>query len=218
MNDPQSLNRYTYVQNNPLNFTDPRGLLGPCTGKPSDTDPGCTKHPPPGCIWLTTADNAQWAGQQCWSFEIVAGLTYFPPSGSGSGSNSGSTSAPAPNNQPTVSHCLGTAGKANGLQTGLDILSGIPLEGDIATTAQIAIASASTTLSTYHQDRSGTGASVTGLVTVFAGAAGVNIAKNGVKLISVAGTIASGVSVLNDIFGSNGWVATYTSCRNGTHP
>lgn len=32
--DPQSLNRYVYAHNNPLNFTDPSGLLGPPDGPP----------------------------------------------------------------------------------------------------------------------------------------------------------------------------------------
>ena len=53
-NEPQSLNRYTYVSNNPTNFTDPLGLLQSCVNiggirfcvGPVDPTGGPPCHPP----------------------------------------------------------------------------------------------------------------------------------------------------------------------------
>jgi RHS repeat-associated protein len=100
--NPQSLNRYTYVQNDPLNFTDPLGLetFRVCTGTPKDTDGHCVapKTPPPaGCIYVENAEQSMWTGEQCSS---VLDFRFFPSLVSPSGSNSGSSSGPAPNNGP----------------------------------------------------------------------------------------------------------------------
>src|SRR5207249_7872075 len=52
--NPQSLNRYAYVTNNPTAFTDPLGLQGPCpsqaqqAGICSDTGGVVTWYPPGG--------------------------------------------------------------------------------------------------------------------------------------------------------------------------
>ncbi|MBB5345863.1 RHS repeat protein [Tunturibacter empetritectus] len=43
--NPQSLNRYSYVLNGPLTFTDPSGLRQ-CNGTPADTDGFCFTSPP----------------------------------------------------------------------------------------------------------------------------------------------------------------------------
>jgi RHS repeat-associated protein len=41
--DPQSLNRYAYVRNNPINFIDPTGLISACTG--TDGNMTCVDYP-----------------------------------------------------------------------------------------------------------------------------------------------------------------------------
>jgi len=51
--DPQSLNRYSYVGNNPLSYIDPLGLVKPCTdahGEPCQTGGGGA--PPPTCSFF----------------------------------------------------------------------------------------------------------------------------------------------------------------------
>jgi len=74
--NPQTLNRYAYVANMPMNFIDPLGLCNGTqtitTGTDQNgdfriyvtiTDNGVPcAPPPPGCVYLTNAENTQWTG------------------------------------------------------------------------------------------------------------------------------------------------------------
>lgn len=48
VNNPQSMNRYSYVLNNPLAYVDPDGTSGPCDGDGSGCDTGCQYDDPCG--------------------------------------------------------------------------------------------------------------------------------------------------------------------------
>ena len=111
--NPQSLNRYSYVLNNPPSLIDPSGLCeirssnvydlqGNLLASHSEMTGGgihgtmCTP-PTSGCIWVMNASGDEWTGEQC-------GLSTVPSFSASSG-----TSGPAPNNPArTPSICGGT--------------------------------------------------------------------------------------------------------------
>jgi RHS repeat-associated protein len=78
--DPQQLNRYSYVRNNPVNFIDPDGLFAPGPGLGS----------PP---WVDTTPDPLWYYLWLWSGGAFGGKH---PGGSsrGGGAGSGSTTQP----------------------------------------------------------------------------------------------------------------------------
>jgi RHS repeat-associated protein len=132
--NPQSMNRYSYVLNNPLAFIDPQGRC--TTTNVLDND---------GNVIQTMT-----VGDDCGGYSYLIYLGGFGPSGSssdsGAGGNIGGTqtitpySPPkAPNNgTPTVSHCLAVAAADKGVSIALDALGSIPAVGNaVSATAGI---------------------------------------------------------------------------------
>jgi RHS repeat-associated protein len=109
--NPQSFNRYGYVLNNPLRYTDPSGLdfcdwFFDCFGLQHEGDKGSKTPPPPLPRPPSPGD-------------VFTMYVYVR-----------SAQDNDPNNAPTVSHCLGVAAADKGVSIGLDILGAIPAVGN----------------------------------------------------------------------------------------
>jgi RHS repeat-associated protein len=134
VNNPQTMNRYSYVMNNPTSFVDPLGLdhvafSGGCILFYSDTS-GSVGYGDNGVLQVNVSEQLEdeWCGLDNGS---ASTQPYLWPTGDGGGG--------APNNGPTVSHCLGVAAKAKGASIVLDALGSIPAFGNaVSATAGVA--------------------------------------------------------------------------------
>ncbi len=126
----------------------------------------------------------------------------------------------APNNtpnKPTFLSCTFT-GKVglSYLTFGLDAVGTIPVGNDVVHGVQFGAGIAAAGISLFG-GATGAGLSAGGLGLAFADKSGASIAVHGVELIPVAGNIISAGAALNDIFGSDGIIASYKSCFAGTN-
>lgn len=263
--NPQSLNRYAYVLNNPIIGRDPLGLCDDgddgdtADGDGGDNSDAVSRRPRPQCSGDEGGDGTEGGdypsgptpnpppspGQPPIGCNINGDPTACPPppaapqpdpcglpgacggtpsphpgpypgqGGGGGGGGGGAGGGGAPNNGPTVSHCLRVAGQKNGVALSLDaagIGAGFLPGGDLVVAgAQMGIGVASTINSSVSGDAPG---AVTG-VFGFQLAAMVPAAKwagMGAKAIPFIGTALSVASTVRD-----GAVAygDYQSCMAG---
>ncbi len=129
--NPQSLNRYAYVMGAPLSMVDPQGL------QPQIYFCGYNDDGSPRYCLDTFGSGTSEEGTAGGSFGGAggAGGPYWSPACSGPKSGRCTNAWPivistAPNNAPTVSHCLGVAAADKGVSIGLDILGAIPAVGN----------------------------------------------------------------------------------------
>lgn len=215
LTNPQSLNRYAYVLNNPMVYFDPYGLRPPSSYGSGGVSYGevCSSSGEPGdTVSATGADGTTVdPPTSVVTCELVAQYSGFLSPVGGLGPQfSGAT-----NNGPTVSHCLGAAGQKNGVALSLDVAgigAGFLPGGDLVVAgAQMGIGVASTVNSSVGGDVPG---AVTG-VFGFQLAAMVPAAKwagMGAKAIPFLGTALSVASTVRDAAVAYG---DYQTCMAG---
>jgi RHS repeat-associated protein len=181
--DPQSLDRYAYVENQPMNATDPAGLMLCVSGDGTFFDSGngdCGNNAYPWQVTQTVFVNANGDTMDVDGCDPNGNASCMPTIGGVSADGVGSLPiggpGSAPNKGPRSGYeslfCLGDALKSNGLSLVLDAVGLIPTGG-----------SASAAFSLFH------------------GAAGIS---NGTKILSrvqmgagLIGTASAGNAVQN---------------------
>jgi RHS repeat-associated protein len=257
--NPQSFNRYVYTANNPMTSIDPFGLDGegsPCDGggdSPSIKSDGARANAM-GCLTIDPApDNGLPISQPCSpEGQALSGNTpcmNIPtsptdpqcPSGAICGTGDQLSSYPtfivtirgtvrsAPNNPPTVSHCLGQAtsnGRGLALVTDVvgDIATGVAIANP-ASTAAILVGVAATSVGTLNTLANNPGWSALGITgsnqtvattaTFTHGLEIGNYIRTGTsfsKALTGFGILGSVVSTVSDATAA---ISAYTTCRAG---
>ena len=202
--NPQSMNRYVYVLDNPLAFDDPNGLNHTVTLKEGN------------CLY-TYQEVVTWDDQG--NQDVAEKLVSINCDAGGRGSSGGGNAGGGPNNAPTVSHCLGVAGKKNWVALTLDVAGDaaafIPggglvqgTFGNLATAAQMSTSLGSTINSAVHKDVGGSMLGIAGFqLTPLA-----NVLTSTGKMLPGIGLALNVYSTVNDSIAA---AATYTSCMAG---
>lgn len=130
----------------------------------------------------------------------------------------------APNNGPsTPSFWSCTFNGKVGLkaaETALDAFGAIPGLGNAGTALQFGAGVASATLAATTGDSGSAIAGYSGVGLIVANhevGSYVSLAIKGTEVLPVIGNVISGVSAVNDAFGSGGVVSTISGCMGGRH-
>lgn len=225
-NNPQSLDLYAYVANNPLTFIDPSGLA---------LQLDC----------FTTPDSYYWApdpGDDDASVTVTAGAQYCTAFDDGQGETNDLISPTiSPTHQalplprisatgsgnsarPTPSYCAGIVLKKDGVALSLDAAGDaaafIPGGGFAVAGVQMGVAVASTVNSASHRDVQGSLAGIVGFQLAPLGSAAKYAAKGAgeagltsfSEAIPFAGGVVSAYSTIHDVVVA---YADYQSCMAG---
>lgn len=123
---------------------------------------------------------------------------------------------PAPNNGPNKSwSCLANAqmgGKL--LQAGADAAGALPVAGTVANVAQFSVGLAATGISLANGDGTGAAAGAGSAVLTVVDHDFLPLALKGVRVLPVIGKLVSGAQFVNDVFGKDGIMQTYSNCLN----
>jgi RHS repeat-associated protein len=208
--NPQSMNRYSYVLNNPLAYVDPDGTSGCDPGAYCETDyvyggidsfltGYCSSG---GCY-------SQWETQNLY-------LSYGGyPQGSGGRQNGPGNSEPKNGHPRTPSYCTSQALKKNAVALSFDAagaLAGLLPGGDlVVATAQGTVSVASGINSAVNGDAIGSALGVLGLPAGFAGAS-AKFFGEGARAIPDIGTAIAVLGGLNDALSTYN---DYEACMAG---
>jgi RHS repeat-associated protein len=215
LNDPQSLNRYAYVENQPENEVDAYGL------DDIQTSDDCPDKSMPCYFMKVNASTSNW------DFLKNTQLVEPPPFDCSSDSACSSWAPTGPNIQTAPQgvsnlpisygqlqaksmHCLGVVAQKNGVSIALDVLGAIPGLGNLVSGGAAAAGAGWG----FYQGATGKPGADTavGLTSTSVGI-GLTLAdatlQGAIKTIPVAGNIVSGLTGLYDIYQGS---LTYSTC------
>ncbi|MGH9520555.1 MAG: RHS repeat-associated core domain-containing protein, partial [Terriglobales bacterium] len=228
-NNPQTWDRYGYVNDDPLAAVDPLGLTvcKQADGSFISTDGECpsgSKLVQVDTTVVVFADPPSTDHSLIWSFitdSLLQPLHRPDGSGGGPGVSAGpGVSSDAPNNRPSRPGFFSCtfSGKVSLVwgETALDAVGIIPGGNDVVHGIQLGAGVIGAGVSVFG-DATGAGMSAGGLGLTFADKAGASVTVHGTELIPIAGNIISAGAALHDVFGGEGMIAAYRSCMSGTN-
>jgi RHS repeat-associated protein len=226
--NPQSLNRYAYVLNRPLNFIDPFGLDCMINGQVDGSVGNSNDCAARDGTWDTSlGGQANWTFVQCPSCDPIdfPGLPSAGDRGSfiGPSSSGGSGTRLAPSKTGCAAKSLGSFA----LHGGIDALGAIPGEGAVAGVVQTAVGGAEALSAIQFGSGLATTAaglgdtSALGVAGTSLGTAGIaigiaskygNLFKGAAETIPILGQVVAGASVVLDGYNA---VQDYRACVAG---
>jgi hypothetical protein len=118
----------------------------------------------------------------------------------------------APNNGPTVAHCLSAVALNEGISLGADIAGAIPVEGQALRIAQLGVGGVGFVSSLVNSDAPGAVGGILAGQTLGVGMAAKSLGVTALEAAPVVGNVLSAVMAVRDAY--NGY-QHYQSCMGG---